>query len=139
MRKLSIIMMAVLIGFGSIAYALADSTETRNQRETMMVKNSEGEFVGMVTNVLVDPSGNLAFIILSIDGKTDQGKKEIAVPVGIFTYDRENRVVVMEVDREELSLAPEFSLSDLNDISFAEKVYRFFGLMPSWTEGERED
>jgi hypothetical protein len=141
MRKLSTmtIMIAVLIGFGSIAYALADSTETGNQQDAMMVKNPEGEFVGTVTNALVDPSGNLAFIILSVDGKTGQEKKEIAVPVGTFAYDRENRVVVMDVDREKLSLAPEFVLSDLNHPTFAENVYRFFGLMPSWTEGEGED
>lgn len=138
-KPLSILIMAMLICLGSSAYALVDGTQIDDQQQAITVRNSEGGFVGTVTNALVDTSDNLAFIILSVDGKTGQEKKEIAVPVGAFTYDRENRVVVMDVDREKLSLAPEFALSDLNDPTFAEKVYRFFGLMPSWTEGEGED
>ncbi len=141
-KTLSILIAAVLVGLGSTAYALVDSTETQNQQQALKAMNSEGEFVGTVTNALVDTSGNLAFIILSMDGMdgaVGNDRKEIAVPLGAFTFDRENKVIILNMGSEKLSLAPEFNISDLNDPTFPHRVYRFFGLMPAWTEGEEED
>jgi hypothetical protein len=87
----------------------------------------------------MDSSGNIAFIVLSLGKEREQGKKEIAVPLGMFSYDHENRIIVLNVGKEELAAAPAFAMSDLTDPTFAEKVYRCFGLMPSWTEEQEND
>jgi hypothetical protein len=140
MKKLIVVIaMAVLINFGLLVYVAVDNAETENEQEAIAVKNSTGEYVGTVTNLLVDSSGNIAFIILSLGKDREQGKKEIAVPLGMFSYDHENRIIVLNVDKRELAAAPSFAMSDLTDPSFAEKVYRFFGLMPGWTEEQEND
>lgn len=136
MRKfLALAMVMVFLSFGSLACAAG------NQEEGLAVKNWKGEYVGSVRQVLTDSSsGNIVFVILSL-GKG--GEKEIVVPVKSFSsYDYENGFLVLNVSKEILATAPEFHVSDLKDPAFTERVYRFFGLAPSWkdgtTEGERK-
>ena len=133
-RFLALTTVVIFLSLGSIAYAVG------NQEEGLAVKNWKGEYVGFVRHVLTDSStGNIIFVILSL-GKG--GEKEIVVPVSSFSsYDYENGFLVLNVSKEILATAPEFQISDLKDPAFAERVYRFFGLAPSWkdgtTEGER--
>ncbi len=136
MRKfLALATVIILLSFGSVAYAPG------NQEEGLAVKNWKGEFVGSVRHVLTDSSsGNIVFVILSLG---QEGKKEIVVPVNSFSsYDYENGFLILNVSKEILAAAPEFRVSDLKDPAFVERVYRFFGLAPSWkdgtTEGERK-
>jgi hypothetical protein len=136
MRKfLALAAVLIFLSFGSIAYAAGD------QEEGLAVKNWKGDYVGSVRHVLTDPSsGNIIFLILSL-GKGEE--KEIVVPVRSFSsYDYENGFLVLNVSKEILTEAPEFHVSDLKDPAFMERVYRFFGLVPSWkdgtTEGERK-
>jgi hypothetical protein len=142
MKKwIAIVTAVILIGFGSTAYTFDDTPKTENQQEAVVVKNSNGDDVGIVTDALVDRSGNIAFIILGIGTETG-GKKEIAVPSGVFLIDRQNKILLLDVRQEDLARAPEFDVSNLSDSTFAERVYRFFGLVPSWAgepgEGENE-
>ncbi len=135
MKKLAA--MAAMIAIGvlvSVAYVLAEGAETGDQREALIVQNSEGEYVGTISNALMDPSGNIRFIIVLIDDQMGQGKKEIAVPTASFSTNGE-RKLILDVRKEKLAAAPEFKDSDLRDPEFAEKVQRYFGLMPSWGEG----
>ncbi len=134
---LTMLTTAILLVFGSMAYALTDGAATPSHEQSITVRTAEGESIGTVTNALLDASGNLAFIILSTN--VGQGNKEIAVPVGAFTFDPESKVIILSIGSEKLSVAPEFNISDLNDPTFAQRVYRFFGMMPAWTGGEEED
>ena len=142
MKKFQVLFIAViLISFGFYAYTVFNTTKTANQERAraLAVKNSKGEYVGTVKNALVDSSGNIAFVILSLGEPIAERRKEIAVPPGAFSYDHENEDFVLDVSKEELAAAPEFAISDLNDPAFAEKVYRFFGLRAPWTEGGKLD
>ena len=135
MRRLVVLITAlVFINFGLFAYAPVDKAETENQPEVIVVKDSMGQYVGTVTNLLEDSSGNIAFIILSMSEQGEQGNKEVAIPLGILSLDNEDRMVILNLSKEELAAAPGFDLSDLGDPTFAERVYRFFGLMPAWRE-----
>jgi hypothetical protein len=121
----------ILLSFGSIALAAGD------QEEGLTVKNWKGEHIGSVKHVLTDSSsGNIVFVILSLG---EDGKKEIVVPVSSFSsYDYENGFFVLNVSKEILAAAPEFNVSVLKDPAFAGRVYRFFGLAPSWKNGTTE-
>lgn len=133
MRKLlALVAVMILLGFGSLAYAAG------TQEEGLAVKNWKGEYIGSVKHVLTDSStGNIVFVILSL-GKG--GEKEIVVPVVSFSsYDYENGFLVLNLSKEILATAPEFHVSDLKDPAFTERVYRFFGLAPSWNEGTTEE
>jgi len=135
MRRLVVLITAlVFINFGLFAYAPVDKAETENQPEVIVVKDSMGQYVGTVTNLLEDSSGNIAFIILSMSEQGEQGNKEVVIPLGILSLDNEDRMVILNLSKEELAAAPGFDLSDLGDPTFAERVYRFFGLMPAWRE-----
>jgi hypothetical protein len=136
-KFLAVLTAVVLISVLSNTYALTDKARTENQQETIIINNSKGEYVGTLTNVLVDSDGDIGFIVLSIGKEREQGRKQIAVPLGTFSYDRLRRLFILDVSMEKLSAAPEFKTSELTDPTFAERTYRYFGLMPSWTtEGE---
>ncbi len=125
------IVLMVLLSFGLVAYGLA---ETDNQQEVMAVITPEGQDVGTVVNALVDSSGQIAFVILSVGEEAGQQKREVAVPSSAFVYDQERGKLILNVDIEKLTTAPEFKASDLDDPSFAARVNQFFGEGPSWTE-----
>ncbi len=131
-RRIVFIMALIFISFGSLAFAPVNKADTENQQKVILVKDSMGQYVGTVTNLLEDSSGNIAFIILSMSGEEGQGNKEVAIPLGILSYDDENETIVLNLSKEKLAAAPGFDVSDLGDSSFAEKAYRFFGLMPAW-------
>ncbi len=137
MRKLwAFVMAAVIISVGSVGYAADHEPKPGNQEEALVVKSWKGEYIGSVRHVLLDSStGNVAFIILLLDKE----KKEIVIPLKSFSsYDEENGTLILSVSKEILIAAPEFRLSDLQDPAFAERVYRFFGEAPAWTDGARE-
>ena len=137
MRKLWVFAMAaILISISSIGYAVDFKPKPGSQEAALVVKNWKGEYIGSVRHVLLDSStGNVAFIILLLD----KGKKEVVIPLKSFSsYDEENGTLILSVSKEILIAAPEFRLSDLEDPAFAERVYRFFGQAPPWTDGAKE-
>jgi sporulation protein YlmC with PRC-barrel domain len=137
MRKPRVLVMAMIfVGFSFIPYAVDHRANSANQEGVLVVKNWKGEFIGSVQNMLIDSStGNITFIILSL-GKE---KKEVVLPLKSFSsYDQESGTLVLNVSKEILIAAPEFHLSDLKDPAFPERVYRFFGEAPPWTDGAKE-
>lgn len=136
MRKiLAWLAVAMLVCLGAADYVMAQNAETENpsqEDQAMVVKTSEGETVATVTNALIDYSGHVAFLILSMG--SGQALKSVAVPVVAFSYDQGDASLVLKVSKDELTSAPEFKNSDLDDPSFAERVYRYFGQMPPWDE-----
>jgi hypothetical protein len=136
MRKLWALAIAVIfMGFVSIAFAVDHGAKSAKE-EALVVKNWKGEYIGSVEHVLSNSSnGNIAFVILSLDKE----KKEIVIPLGSFSsFDQENGILILNVSKEILRAAPEFDPSDLKDPTFAERVYRFFGEAPSWTDKPQE-
>ncbi len=137
MKKLAAIAaMIATVVLVSAAYVVAEAAETGDQKEALIVQNSNGEYVGTISNALMDPSGNIRFIIVLIDDQMGQGKKEIAVPTGSFSTNAEKRLI-LDVSKDKLAAAPEFKDSDLNDPEFAGRVQRYFGLVPSWGEEDQ--
>lgn len=135
MKKLvALLTVAALVGLGTVAYA---ACETQKQKEILEVTSWKGKHIGIVHNVVMNLStGNVTFVILCLD---KQEKKEIAVPLAAFSsFDRENGILTLSVSEKELVLAPEFHDSDLKDPDFAERVHRFFGRVPPWTEEQTE-
>lgn len=131
MKKLiAMLTVAVLISLGTLAYAAGDG---KVQKESLTVNNWKGQHIGTVNYVVVNSStGSITFVILYLD---KERRKEIAVPLASFaSYDHGNGILTLNVSEKELALAPEFHDSDLDNPAFAENVYRFFGLAPSWTE-----
>ncbi len=121
MKKLMSLGIAMmLIGFCSMAYAIDFESEAGNQGSGLAVKNPEGESLGTVKDILVNFSGTVALVIISVGEK---GDKEVAVPLGMFLYDEENEVLILKMLKEEIGSAPEFNVK---------RIYEFFGVPPPW-------
>jgi hypothetical protein len=134
MKKfLAVLMVAALLSLANAVYAAG---EGENQTPLLGVNNWKGNHVGFVNHVLVEPStGNIIFAILYLEKE----RKEITVPVAAFSsFDWEKGALVLRVSEKELASAPEFHDSDLSDPAYAERVYKFFGLAPSWTDQTQE-
>jgi len=132
MRKwLALGMIAVIVSLGSVVYAVDCSAGMENQEHILLVKNWKGEYIGTSRHIIMDASsGTIIFIIVSLQ---EEGR-EVPVPPSIFSIDEKDRSLVLKVSRKDLAEAPEFKQSDLTDPGFVARVYRFFGLAPSWTE-----
>ena len=136
-RKLwSLAMGLILMISGTIGCNADQKAKWVNEENALVVRNWKGEYIGSARHVLVDPStGNVAFIILLLDKE----KKEIVIPLRSFSsFDHEKVALVLGISKDILVAAPDFRLSDLEDPAFIDKVYRFFGQAPSWTDGAIE-
>ncbi len=137
MRKLpALALIVILMSFGLIVYGVAHRPKPGDQDEVLAVKNWKGEYIGSVQHVLLDSStGNITFIVLSLD----EGKKEIVLPLSAFSsYHQENRTLILSISKGILTAAPEFHVSDLSDPAFLDRVHRFFGEVPPWTDRPTE-
>ena len=96
------------------------------------VQLSSGEAAGEINDFVIDSSdGHIAFLVLSdVPGRPDT---LVAVPFNALST-REN-TFVLDTSKEQLASALSFDESaDLNNMRWAENVYRHFGLEPYWTE-----
>ena len=133
MKKNLVLFAALLLmAFGLDANALTDKANEK----ALAVKNPKGDDVGTISKILGDPVGNIAFVVLSLT--EDKGGKDIIVPLNSFSK-VEGQELVLNLSEGEIASAPEFSISSLDDPSYAQKVYSFYGMMPSWTEGTPEE
>jgi hypothetical protein len=131
---LAVTALVILVSFGSLAHAFEPGAATQDQKESLIVRDSRGAFVGTVANALQDQSGKILFVVLSLGEVPGQVSKIVAVPLKDFTYDYKNASLVVNISKEHLSAAPEFDASALDDPQFAERVYQYFGESPAWTE-----
>lgn len=134
MKKWLSLTMAVLV-VGWMAYATQARAEAAGGNDGLAVTDSKGEYVGTVRNALIDQNGKIAFVIVSV-GDESEAKKDVAAPLTIFSFDQEKGSLVSNIDKETFAQAPAFADSDLGDPGFPERIYRFFGLMPAWSEPE---
>ncbi len=93
-----------------------------DRKQVLTVKNPQGEYLGTAKDILLSPSGTVAFIIISVG---ERGNKDIAVPLAAFSYDDENDVLILEMGKEQIGAAPELNVKG---------IYEFFGGAPPWTD-----
>jgi hypothetical protein len=105
------------------------------------VKNGKDEDLGIVSDLIIEPSGRVDFVIVSGQkGLLGDGKK-IAVPYRAFRFIPEKgdeRVVfVLNMDKEEFGRAPDYRDDPriFTDEERTAKIYRFYGIQPATQEG----
>ena len=76
--------------------------------------------------------GRVAFLV--VDKVPGRGDTEVAVPFGELSMS--GNAFVLNTTGDRLASAPMFNENgDMNNMEWAESVYRFFGQQPYWTEG----
>lgn len=87
------------------------------------VVNGSGEDLGHIEDLMIDPvSGKIDYAVLSFGGFLGIGDKLFAVPFDQLSVDRENKRMVLNVDKERLKDAPGFDKDDWPD--FADPSFR---------------
>ena len=136
---LAIVLVSMLIFGYAVAKSMAlgimsKSGETPEVSQLLgkLVKNSQGEDLGTITNVVTGPEGGVAFVVLRYWISNDT-QKRVAVPFGGLSCKKQN--CVLNTSKEALNSAPVFVFEeDLAEPKLAEEIYRYFGVQPYWTE-----
>ncbi len=107
-KRMPLAILIMLVSFWSMAYAIDPNSEAWNQKDRLPVKNPEGEYLGTAKDVLLSPSGTMAFIIISVGEK---GEKDVVVPLAAFSYDRENKVLILKMSKERIGATRESNVN----------------------------
>ncbi len=146
-EKILIFLLILLVSLGFVlAYAYAAEPMAKNSKTyevsrllSEYLEDVEGGFLGRITNFVVDSNGHIEFAIVQV-GFPEVGRDGKLVTVPFSALSRpEGKYYVLNTTRERLVSAPRFTAKkDLSNRAFAENVFRYFGLEPSWTEGGHE-
>ncbi len=71
------------------------------------VYNDDNHAIGKVSDLVVTPTDNVSFFILSVGGFLGMGAKDIAVNASRFMYAK-NRVLLPNASKDELTRLPAF-------------------------------
>jgi sporulation protein YlmC with PRC-barrel domain len=97
------------------------------------VQTPKGEEVAQLNDLVIDSAnGHIVFVVLSdIAGERDT---LVSVPFSALSRKGDD-VFVLNTTREQLASAPRFNeLGDMNNLRYAENIYRYFGQHPYWKE-----
>jgi sporulation protein YlmC with PRC-barrel domain len=145
MRKIMMFIMAMtVIAFtymttSVVAEGMMDPMGKTHEDTSLMVGkdvlNTEGDHLGIVKDFVKDSDGEVSFAVVSYGGFLGFGEKKVAVPYSALTYDKDKQHFTCAISKDRFANAPEFKDEEmLQDRSFAEEVYRYFGQQPYWTE-----
>lgn len=155
-RTLTLLSFLVLTAFlGGIVYSHADqsvseSTSTTKAQSVSMakasdrahvfsdlkwatVKDSQGQYVGKIIDIVINPDGRVSFAVLSPFGMGGINERLVALPFDALSFN--DKYLVLDTTSDKLLNAPRFSWSYLNARNWAEDANRYFGIQPSWGEG----
>jgi len=101
------------------------------------VKDSQGLYVGRITDLVINPDARISFAVLSpfgMDGIMDGiNERLVALPFDALSFN--DKYLVLNTTSDKLVTAPLFKMSYLNARNWAKDSNRYFGIEPSWEEG----
>jgi sporulation protein YlmC with PRC-barrel domain len=99
------------------------------------VINPQGENLGQIKDLVVQPNGQIAYAVLSFGGFLGLGDKLFAVPFEALRLDPEKEHFVLNVTKERLEQAPGFDKDDwpsTSDRTWGRGIHEFYGFEPYW-------
>jgi len=98
------------------------------------VKDSRGQYLGGITDIVINPDGRISFAVLSLFGMNGgMNERLLVLPFNVFSFN--DKHVVLNTTSGKLVNAPLFRMDYLNAQNWAEEANRYFGIQPSWGEG----
>jgi sporulation protein YlmC with PRC-barrel domain len=119
------------------ATAPSDATLLRGQfLFTYRVKSPQGEDLGKIEEIMLDMErGRVAYAILSFGGFLGLGNKWVPVPWDALVLQPDEKVLVVNIDKEKLQKAPNFDPSTLPDLAnrqWGAVIHTYYGYPPYW-------
>lgn len=99
------------------------------------VINRLNEDVGNVEDIVINVlTGCIVYAVLSFGGFLGLGEKLYAVPWKALRYDREMKVYVLNVNRDQIELAPSFDKETWPQFTddWNRVVHQFYESLPTW-------
>jgi len=100
------------------------------------VRNVEGEDLGNIEELMIDlDSGYLAYAVLSFGGFMGIADKLYAVPFDALTYDFDEKVFIIDIDKQTLENAPAFDKNhwpDMSNMEWGRNIFNYYGFEPYW-------
>ncbi len=101
------------------------------------VRNSQGKNLGVITDLVKDSKGRIAFAILLLNNQPFSMYSfplRVAVPYGALTCGQQ--ACKLNISEKKLASAPAFTSKKelVAEGKVADDIYRYFGLQPYWTE-----
>lgn len=146
MNKRAVIQMIVVISFLSFGAFVAESRPDRTatggwngqeyrQLLKYIVKNNQGEYLGRMEDLVIQPDGRILFAIITRPGVLGIRGQPVAIPFETLSFAGEKDELVLDMSREQFASVPNFTnMSDLENRTWAGSIYRKFGVQPYWTE-----
>ena len=98
------------------------------------VKDSRGQYLGGIADIVVNPDGRISFAVLSPFGMYGgMNERLLALPFNVLSFN--DKYVILNTTSGKLVKAPLFRMDYLNARNWAEEANRYFGIQPSWGEG----
>jgi sporulation protein YlmC with PRC-barrel domain len=108
-----------------------------NQR----VRNSAGENLGKIEDVVVDPAtGAIQYAVLSFGGFLGMGDKLFAIPWSLLSTSPDKDYVLLNVDKQTLEKAPGFDRKhwpDMADTAWQNSIHQHYGTTRTAYAGTR--
>ncbi len=105
------------------------------------VRNPEGKDLGKIEEIMLDqPSGKVAYAVLSFGGFMGMGDKLFAIPWKSVSLDQENEEAILDVQPDVLESAPGFDKDhwpDFADPQWGESIHAHYNSTPYWKEDVR--
>ena len=99
------------------------------------VRNAEGERLGNIQNLMVDPAAQrVHYAVLSFGGFLGMGDKLFAFPVNLFKPGKDPEQVVLNIEKDRLRNAPGFDRNnwpDMGDNRYRGDVDRYYQSEPA--------
>ncbi|MFB3885685.1 MAG: PRC-barrel domain-containing protein [Thermodesulfobacteriota bacterium] len=144
------VLMAVLVSFLSLGLVVSNSyaARTAGGNGFMMlnssdligasVKDSQGEFAGIVNEVMVDTEGH-AFAVINHGDADLYGESGVNTPVPLqelrISRAEGRDTAVLKTDMEHLDLAPYLDPLKAGSRQYEADIYEYYGIQPSWSQG----
>lgn len=96
------------------------------------VKNSQGEDLGHVKDIMIDTDNNdVAYYVLSFGGILGMGDKLFAIPPEAMTLDTNEKCFVLNIHKDRLKEAEGFNKynwPNMSDPTFRSNLYQHYGV-----------
>lgn len=102
------------------------------------VKNVQGEDLGKISDLAINPQGNVVFAVISHGGTLGVGAKMVPVPFVALRIEPSGKLARLDISKQKLDTAPSFTSSNWQDTmnkQWTEDTYKYYGVSPYWKEG----
>lgn len=134
MKNFRFIVFLILVGIGMLAsHSLANDTMGGVYKASVLVgqvvKGPEGKDLGVIEEIVIARTGEVAYAVLSFGGFLGMGDKLFAIPWAALAHSPNGEYLMLNIQAEKLAKAPGFNKNDwpdMKDKNWKSKIWDFY-------------